>query len=396
MKILHITHLYPQPTDPLCGGVIHRQVKALGSRGCMEKVVSPIPWSPFPTRYWRRKWREYSEIGAYRNVDGIDVYFPRYLSIPKMLFYASSGKRMHWGIRKVVGEIRREFPFELLHAHMGLPDGYAAMLISMRLGLPFVVTVRSTDIDVTAQKNRGCLSALQTVFSSVGRLICPSPRLAKALESRFGVEAEVIPHGIDPSAIFTGVPSLPAEHKNRRIILSVGRLIPTKGIDINMRVVSKLVKKHDRLLYIVVGDGPERRKLERLARELGIAEHVCFVGHLPHSRVMEYMAGCEVFALPSWRETFGLVYIEAMAHARPVVAVRGQGVDGIVEHGKTGLLVTPRDGDSLFAALDFLLTHPEEARAIGERARELVLNNYTWERNADKTIEVYREVLSSQ
>jgi len=85
-----------------------------------------------------------------------------------------------------------------------------------------------------------------------------------------------------------------------------------------------------------------------------------------------------------------------MAHARPVVAVRGQGVDGIVEHGKTGLLVTPRDGDSLFAALDFLLTHPEEARAIGERARELVLNNYTWERNADKTIEVYREVLSSQ
>ena len=100
--------------------------------------------------------------------------------------------------------------------------------------------------------------------------------------------------------------------------------------------------------------------------------------------------------MPSWQETFGLVYLEAMAHGKPVVAVQGQGVDGIVTHGETGILVKPRDIDTLVEALDFLLSHPEEAKAIGERSRNMVLKNYTWEKNAKRTIEVYHEVLNGR
>ena len=173
----------------------------------------------------------------------------------------------------------------------------------------------------------------------------------------------------------------------------MSRLIRTKGVELNIRAVKKLVDRFENILYVVVGSGPKREALEQLIRSLGLAEHVRFIGQLPHEKAMEYMAACEIFTLPSWQETFGLVYIEAMAHAKPVIAVQGQGVDGIVVHGKTGLLVKPRDVDSLVEALDFLLSHPEEAQAMGERARRLVLENYTWKKNAEKTMVIYHEVL---
>jgi glycosyltransferase involved in cell wall biosynthesis len=82
-----------------------------------------------------------------------------------------------------------------------------------------------------------------------------------------------------------------------------------------------------------------------------------------------------------------------MACSKPVVGCKGEGLEDFVEHGVTGVLVEPKSVDSLVEALDFLLSHPDEAKAMGKRAREVVLANYTWEKNAEKTIEVYHEVL---
>jgi len=104
----------------------------------------------------------------------------------------------------------------------------------------------------------------------------------------------------------------------------------------------------------------------------------------------------DIFSLLSWREGFGVVYLEAMAHGKPVIGCQGEGIEDVIAHGKNGLLVKPRDIDSLVEALDFLLSHPEEAKAMGERARKLVLENYTWEKNAEKTIKVYKEVLNGE
>jgi glycosyltransferase involved in cell wall biosynthesis len=120
-----------------------------------------------------------------------------------------------------------------------------------------------------------------------------------------------------------------------------------------------------------------------------------FVGRVPHIRALQYIAAADVFSLPSWSEGFGIVYVEAMACGKPVIACRGEGPEDFVEHGKTGLLVKPRDVDNLVEALDFLLSNPEEARAMGERARKVVLENYTWEKNAEKIVKVYKELLKA-
>jgi len=396
MRVLHITHLYPRPYDHLLGIAMHKQIAALEAQGCMQKVLSPTAWTPFPIRHLCHKWQSYSKVPIRNVIDGVEVIYPRYLVFPRALFFASSGNRMYWSIKKLVREIGREFSFDLIHAHMALPDGYASMLISIEYRRPLVVTFQATDLDITANRSNSCLAALEKVFTFANTVIAPSARLAKALVSQFGTEPVVIGYGIDASEVATRTSDSLRHYAGYRILLSVSRLILTKGIDLNLHALKRLLPRHNDLLYLVVGDGPFRHDLERLAEDLGLEKHVEFLGQFPHHQAMEYMASCDVFTMPSWQETFGLVYIEAMAHAKPIIGVQGQGVDGIVEHGKTGMLVKPRDVDSLVEALDFLLSHPDKARSMGERARQLVLESYTWEKNAEETIKVYRQVLNGQ
>jgi teichuronic acid biosynthesis glycosyltransferase TuaC len=396
LKVLHITHLYPRPYDHFYSIAVHKQIKALRRQGCLQKVISPIPWSPFPINHISDKWKNYSQAPTYNTHEGIAVFYPRYLVFPKALLLNTAGVRMYWGIKRLIRKIEIEFQFDLIHAHMALPDGYAGMLISKEYGKPLVVTFQATDLDITANRNKSCLLALQKVFTFAKRVISPSPRLAKDFVVRFGIEPLTIGYGFSAGEVFTGDDNVLKAYEGRSVLLSVSRLIPTKGIELNICAVKQLIEKHEGLLYLIIGDGPDRAKLEKLTSDLGLSNHVVFIGHVPHETVMKYMANCDVFALPSWQETFGLVYVEAMAHGKPVVAVQNQGVDGIVIHGKNGLLVKPRDIDSLVKALDFLLSQPEEARTMGERARKLVLEHYTSEKNAEKTLQVYHEVLNEK
>ncbi len=106
------------------------------------------------------------------------------------------------------------------------------------------------------------------------------------------------------------------------------------------------------------------------------------------------MAIADIFSLPSWNEAFGVVYVEVMAQGKAVIGCQGEGIEDFVENGKAGLLVKPRDIDSLAKAIDFLLSYPKKAEKIGKRARKMVLKNYTWEKNAEKMIEIYKKVLN--
>jgi teichuronic acid biosynthesis glycosyltransferase TuaC len=375
---------------------MHKQFEAIRSQGCEMKVVSPVPWSPFPINRLTRKWDQYSRVPSQQTIESMQVFCPRYLEFPRGFFLSSSGVSMYHGIRNAVRSLYKEFPFVLIHAHMALPDGYAGMLLAQDCNKPLVVTFQATDLDITAKRNSRCARVLQQVFSTAKRVISPSPRLAQALGRAFGIESVMIGYGIDQNEACLRFTDNELQHRydRRRLLLSVSRLMPSKGIDLNLMALKQLVHKYPDLVYLIVGEGLERQAVERLVRELNLTDRVEFIGQLPHNQVMEYISICDVFTLPSWQETFGLVYVEAMAHGKPVIGVQGQGVDGIVTHRETGMLVKPRDVGSLVEALDYLLSHPEEARMMGERARKLVLENYTWEKNAEKTIEVYKEVLN--
>lgn len=398
MKVLVLSHMYPSTANEVAGIFVHEQVKALIAKGVEVRIVSAVPWTPFPINYMTSKWRAYSRVPGKCLWEGVEVFYPRYLAFPRAWFFATSGHRMYRGIRRAIEKIYREFAFDLIHAHVALPDGYAGALLAQDFGKPLVITIHGQDLQQTVHRDSNCKEAVAFALQHASRIMVVSGKLRRLAVEHLGIadKLAVIPNGVDLQEIVRagGVRDGPDNSDN--IILSVSNLVAVKGIDFNICAVERLKDKYPRLQYLVVGSGPEEKKLRALVARLGLGKRVTFLGRQSHSNVLRYMASCDVFSLPSWNEGFGVVYVEAMALGKPVIGCQGEGPEDFVEHGKTGLLVKPRDVDSLVEALDFLLSHPEEARTMGERARKLVLENYTWEKNAEKTIEVYREVLNER
>lgn len=177
--------------------------------------------------------------------------------------------------------------------------------------------------------------------------------------------------------------------KNHPTLLTVGRLVPRKGIDTVLRALPRLRTIVPDVVYVIAGDGPDRRRLEKLARRLGVRENTRFAGRVPHDRLVEYYSACDVFVLtartlPPSVEGFGIVFLEANACEKPVIGSRSGGIPDAVEEGETGYLIDPGEVDQLVEKAAYLLKHPEQARQMGIRGRERVLTSYTWEKVAER------------
>ena len=192
--------------------------------------------------------------------------------------------------------------------------------------------------------------------------------------------------GLDPN--FTALPTtswinhLPADFPSGGVVLAVGRLAATeryKGVDTLIAAVPRLLPAVPDLQLVVVGDGDDRPRLEQLAAEMGVAARVRFLRGLMPDELMACYARCDVFALPSRGEGFGLVFLEAMAHGKPVVGGAHGGTPDIVEDGVTGLLVPHGDIERLSRALGTLLADEPLRRQMGLRAAERVRSAYLFE-----------------
>ena len=176
--------------------------------------------------------------------------------------------------------------------------------------------------------------------------------------SRIAVVPEPIDLGRWEKALGPVVPRPAA----RGSILCVAHLYPRKDVATLLAAMTRL--KSDSALKII-GTGPERARLERRARDLGLDGRVAFLGHVSFERLAAEYRGADVFCLPSRQEGFGIVFLEAMAAGLPVVAARAAAVPEVVEDGECGILVPPGDADALSTALDRLLGDAEERRRLG-------------------------------
>jgi glycosyltransferase involved in cell wall biosynthesis len=167
--------------------------------------------------------------------------------------------------------------------------------------------------------------------------------------------------------------------------LVVGQLARRKGHDVLLHALARL--RHEARLTIV-GDGPERERLERLASELGVRDRVSFEGARGQHELRGYYEAADVFCLPSFQEGLPVVLMEAMAFGVPVVATRIMGVPELVDDGVSGVLVTAARVDELATALDELLDDPARAEAIGRVGRERVRREYDLEANVGRLSEL--------
>jgi glycosyltransferase involved in cell wall biosynthesis len=223
-------------------------------------------------------------------------------------------------------------------------------------------------------------------------VICISERVAHGVRAGLEQSANisVVYNGVDPSlfAPEAGV-ELP-----RPVILSVGNLIAIKGHELLLRAVAAITPSHPRLECKIIGDGPERARLQALARELHLEDCIRFMGRRSRAEVAQAMRECTLFALPSSYEGLGCVYLEAMSAERATIGCRGQGIDEVIRHGKNGWLIQPNDVGELTSALQRLLSDRTLRETIGKEGRHTILEGFTLVHQAERLMSIYRDCIA--
>jgi len=375
--VLTLTPFYPTDGDDASGCFVAEPLDTLAKIGINNAVFAVQP-------FYRRAGRPAST--------GQTAQWFRYFSLPGVLGLPAAGAFLFARLVPVIRELHRSRPIQLIHAHAPLPCGHAAMLLASELQLPYIVSVHGLDAYSTQQvqgrAGEWCRRISRRVYRSARRVICISEHVREAvLEGTRESRTSVVYNGVDPS--FFSPPEIPAP--GARKILSVGNLIPIKRHDVLIRSFATLSSEFADLQLEIIGEGPERPRLESLANQLNVSNRVVFLGRRSRRQVAESMRQCTIFALPSAYEGLGCVYLEAMATAKPVIGCRGQGIAEIIQHGSNGFLIGPDNDRELALAIEMLLRDENRMRSLGVAARDTILDRLTLDHQADRLARIYRE-----
>ena len=340
-KVLVFTSLYPNNVWPNHGVFVKERMTHFASlENCDIRVVAPVPYFPpikINSRYG------YSQVVREEIREGIKIYHPRYFMTPKigMSFY---GYWMFLSVLPLIKKIKQEFDFDLIDAHYVFPDGLAGVLLGLYFKKPVIVSARGSDINqyvqlplirrlvrYTLQKSDRLIAVCNALKQEMIKLNIPAEKVA------------VIPNGVDHirfHPISKQIARQELNLPNKKIIVSVGSLIPRKGFDLLINAVKILEQQYDEkdLYLVIVGEGAVRQKLEQMISKLHLEDKIKLVGNIPHSDLFRWYSAADLFCLTSHREGWPNVIMEAMACGVPVVATDVWGVPEIIHSEDMGFL----------------------------------------------------------
>jgi len=302
----------------------------------------------------------------------------------------------------------RKFNIKLIHCATWIPCGVAALLLYKIWRKPYIITTYALEL-LEPQQSRYRTGVMKLVLNNAYRVIAISNYTRNILLD-LGIskqKIELIPLGVNIKRFEQKKDTSDIIKKygiqNKKIILTVSTLIyPYKGHDRVIKALSKVVVKIPDATYLIVGGGPLKENLEDLVNKLKLENHVIFVGQVEHKDIVKYYNLCDVFIMPSsedktkgYVEGFGLVYLEANACGKPAIGGNCGGTKDAIVDGVTGLLVDPLNIDEIADAIIKILTDKNYAKTLGEKGRERVKREFSWEKIAEKTRNLYLDILNN-
>jgi glycogen(starch) synthase len=322
---------------------------------------------------------------------------------PSLHRSATTGPRTLFSLRHAADAFRPD----VLHVQCFGPNGAYATALSRVTGIPLVVTLQGEtmmdDADIF-EESRVLRAALRAGIRRASAVTACSMFTLADAEDRFGLEpgrGQVIPNGVvldnaagrTDSAESAGPAFTPVVgDPSRRYILALGRVVEKKGFDLLLSAFAAIDEEARTADLVIAGTGGALAGLERMAAELGVGEHVHFVGRLSRDEVRSAMAGATLFTMPSRLEPFGIVVLEAWRAGVAVVATTRGGAPEFVDGGKTGVLVDPFDTPAFAAALSGLLADTERRRSIGRAGLDRVAA-FAWPAIAERYRQLYASVV---
>jgi glycosyltransferase involved in cell wall biosynthesis len=309
-------------------------------------------------------------------------------------------------LEHLAAELVREHKIDLIHSHFGWPQGFGGTLARAATGRPLVASLRGTDILLDSSIDYGRRvdplfdRALRRLLRTADRTIYFSDYMRNqgvALGARRDA-TRVVRKGVDVSHFRPTGERCAVKRElgldGRPMILSVGGLIPRKGVHDILEALALLRDSHD-FTFVVCGDGPERERLQALARDLGLESRTRFTGRVDRQTIPKYFAACDLMILASTLEAAGNVLFEAMAAARPVICTDSGGPPEYVQNDETGFVVPVANPQMMAARVRLLLESEELRERLGREARRRTEGQFAYTRMVSDIIDVYRDALTT-
>jgi glycosyltransferase involved in cell wall biosynthesis len=284
---------------------------------------------------------------------------------------------------------------EIVHAesHLFLTT-VQAIKKAKELHKPSVVTVHGVMAKRSSIINLAQFSYLRTlsswIFRNADRIICLTQSDAKEIIA-YGCPYEkirIVPNAVDTDRF------RPVNGKWENLVVWTGRFVPEKGLNYLIEA-ARIVKKECRnVKFILVGDGPIKANIVKSAHNYGLLNNVvCFAGPFDRNQIANILSKASLFVLPSLKEGMSLSLLEAMACGKAIIGSSVPGIEDVITDGKNGLLVPAADSEALANAILTLLNDENLSRRLGQMARQLVVEKYSWNIVIDKIEKVYDEVV---
>ncbi len=391
-KVLVLSRSYPNKVFDVQGLWVENQVR-YSANFCEPKVISPVPYCPplpgLPEYYARLR-----TIPRNCWTNGVEVFHPRFFVGPGYSLHSIESVAYYVAVRPLAQRLRREFPFDLIHAQFTYPDGVVAVRLGKRFGVPVIITEQNPWgpwMDQNAIVRRQSVWAARecTFQFALSRAVRESiVRLAGESE-----KLRIIPNAVDGS-VFTQRPNelLPIANQ----IVFVGAIRPVKGVDVLLRAVRLLADQGRDVKVKLVGESffknyqKEYNRLQQMALDLGLGDRIQFVGKQRPPELVRTIQESALLVLPSRAESFGLVLAEALACGTPVVATKCGGPEDIV-NDQVGALVPPDDPEALAGAIGEVLDKRSEFDPV--RLRSYALENFGLESVGLRVASLYQEAL---
>ena len=388
LKVLTFTTLYPNVAQPRHGIFVESRVQKLAaSEDIAPVVIAPVPYVPLrPTTVIGAPVR-YDAIPEREQRAGVEVWHPRFAAIPKLglainpLVMASRCLPLARRLDAAVGG------FDLVDAQYLFPDAVAGVILARWLGKPALMTARGSDVNVMARQ-RLPAAWMRWAWRRATGVITVSAKLKQDLVA-LGVEdsrVTVLRNGVNLE-LFRPLDRDAARRQtdvDGRTLLSVGNLVTEKGHDIVIRALGQL---RDDARLVVIGQGPERERLQELARVLRLQDRVRWVEHVSQEVLAQYYCAADLTVLASHREGMPNVVLESLACGTPVVASAVGGIPEVLGH------------DLAAGALVERLTPEDFASAIGPRLQATVdrdrirahAQGFGWDATIARQIDLFRQ-----
>lgn len=370
-KILFIASNIPTPRRSSNRVIITIAGKL--SRYFNIQILHPAERVPFPLSIFG-KYKTIAKTKSWK--DGqINIFSLKYLRLPGIGF---SFLLLPFYKRKIERFCEINGIPELTHAHFILPDGYLALLIKKVYDIPYILSVRNSDLkymDILDSDSR-IFKQYLTVLKDADKIIVHNRYQYDKLKV-YGFESRIIAHGIEKELFFNNQ----GKNGEEIIISSIGQLIPQKNIDWVINGI-KEYRGDKKIKLFVAGDGMLRKELELSATGLDAV----FLGTISHKEIINILGESSIFALPSINETFGLVYLEATALKNAVIASKNTGIWGHFEDNKEMLFCDSYE--SFRDKLHLLIDNDKIRSEIAESGFNKTKNNFTW----DKIIDIYKDI----